>query len=248
MGYTRQALLNDMDRIQVKQVKKGDKKEHHHDGADAKGYCKLHDWVTVHYKAFTKAGSEVQNSYTAEDPKRPKVFQLGHFEVSKCWDISLQQAKQGDTIKVRCPGDLDQGGDKTKKTDTAVEFSKEPVDLDYEFDVVECGANPPSLQESLPAEALVPGKCFYIVSYGKWGKGSKIALNVEEHDKSDGWSIYDVNIGSWDGVKEANPAHQWMYNAENHTIESLLHRDSNGVLFEGLNKNLIVYAYKNMPH
>ena len=96
IGYTRQALLNDMDRVKVSIVKKDEKKaaEHDdhdedHDAAPSKGYCKMHDWITVNHKAYTKDGQEVQNSYTAEDPARPKVFQLGHFEVSKCWDIGL---------------------------------------------------------------------------------------------------------------------------------------------------------------
>lgn len=117
--------------------------------------------------------------------------------------------------------------------------------MDYEFDVVECGINPPSLQQALPAEKLVPGKCFFIVSYGKWGKGSNIALNVDPHDKSDGWHIYDVNIAKWSGVTDTDLGQKFTYNAENHTIESLLH--PGGVVFEGNNKNLIVYDYKNMP-
>ena len=240
-----------MDRVKVSIVKKDEKKaaEHDdhdedHDAAPSKGYCKMHDWITVNHKAYTKDGQEVQNSYTAEDPARPKVFQLGHFEVSKCWDIGLQQSKQGDTIKVECPGDLDQGGDKVLSDQKAKEFQKTPQDLNYEFDVVECGANPPSLQTPLPNEKLVPGKCFYIVSYGRWGKGSNIALNVDAHDKSDGWNIYDVNIGKWSGPKDTDKGQKFMYNAENHTIESMLH--PGGVVFEGNNKNLIVYEYKGM--
>ena len=80
IGYTRQALLNDMDRIKVSIVKKDVKKAKEHDDHDEdhdagpKGYCKMHDWITVNHKAYTKDGSEIQNSYTAEDPARPKVF------------------------------------------------------------------------------------------------------------------------------------------------------------------------------
>jgi len=51
-------------------------------------YCKLHDWAVVHYKAIVE-GKVVENSRTYEGGK-PRVFKLGHFEVSKCWDISLQ--------------------------------------------------------------------------------------------------------------------------------------------------------------
>ena len=83
-----------MDRVKVLIVKKeekklGDHEDHDHEHDAPKSYCKMHDWMTVNWKAYTKDGQEVQNSYTAEDPARPKVFQLGHFGVSKCWDIAL---------------------------------------------------------------------------------------------------------------------------------------------------------------
>jgi hypothetical protein len=82
LGYTRQALMNDMDRIKIKVTKKST------DHSASGEYCKLNDWTTVHWKSFDKDGLELENSWTSEPPK-PKVFQLGHFEVSKCWDIAL---------------------------------------------------------------------------------------------------------------------------------------------------------------
>jgi hypothetical protein len=39
----------------------------------------------------------------------------------------------------------------------------------YEFDVLECGINPPSLRPYIYDEPLVPGKCMYIVSSGEHG-------------------------------------------------------------------------------
>ena len=93
-------------------------------------------------------------------------------------------------------------------------------------------------------QELKPNQCFYIVSYGKWGKGSGISLNVDLHDKSDGWEIYDVNVGKWVGPTDTDLGQKFTYNPERHTIESMLH--PGGVLFEGNNHNLIVYNYKNM--
>ena len=63
IGYTRQALLNDMDRVKVSIVKKDAKKAGEHEvdhdedhDAGPKGYCKMHDWITVNHKAYTKDG------------------------------------------------------------------------------------------------------------------------------------------------------------------------------------------------
>jgi hypothetical protein len=96
----------------------------------------------------------------------------------------------------------------------------------------------------LKVEQLVPDKCFFIVSYGKFGKGSKICLNADTTDKSDGWEIYDINIEKWSGVTDTDLGQRFKYNAANHTIESMLH--PGGVVFEGDNGNLIVYKYMNM--
>lgn len=110
---------------------------------------------------------------------------------------------------------------------------------------MECGINPPSLQQALKIEYIQPDKCFYIVSYGRWGKGSAIALNVDKHDKSNGWEIYDVNIEKWSGPTDTDLGQKFKYNAAHHSIESLLH--PGGVILEGNNHNLVVYGYKNMP-
>lgn len=45
IGYTRQALLNDIDRISIKKTTLGD--------AD-KPFCKMGDWAIVHYKAWVE--------------------------------------------------------------------------------------------------------------------------------------------------------------------------------------------------
>jgi len=53
----------------------------------------MDDFISINYKGYlpNKRGDEKK----VEDSKvwfnhKPKVFQLGHYEVSKCWDIALQ--------------------------------------------------------------------------------------------------------------------------------------------------------------
>ena len=78
IGYSRQALLNDIDQIVIKKTTLGDAN---------KPYCKMGDWAVVHYKAFVE-GKLTENSRTYEKGY-PRVFRLGYFEASKCWDIAL---------------------------------------------------------------------------------------------------------------------------------------------------------------
>ena len=80
IGYTRQALLNDIDAIKIQRSVLPDDKE--------KPFCKLNDWAVIHYKAIVD-GKITEDSRTFET-KKPRVFRLGRFEVSKCWDIALQ--------------------------------------------------------------------------------------------------------------------------------------------------------------
>jgi FKBP-type peptidyl-prolyl cis-trans isomerase len=43
--------------------------------------------MTVHWRGYLD-GKKVEDS--KEFLRKPKVFQLGHYEVTKCWDIALQ--------------------------------------------------------------------------------------------------------------------------------------------------------------
>ena len=100
----------------------------------------------------------IEDSRSHEQGK-PKIFRLGHYEVSKCWDISLQQIRQGESATVTCPGELAQGGNIDQYTQDAQGSNWTPTyaDLRYEFDVIECGVNPPSLQPAMYSEELLAG-------------------------------------------------------------------------------------------
>ena len=171
VGYERQAIENAMNRIKItKTLEKPDQ-----------GFCQVDDFITVHWKGYLK-DKKVEDSQAWFH--RPKTFRLGHYEVTKCWDIALQQVRQGEKATVHCPGDLDKGGveDQYVHDDTS-SWIPEYSDMRYEFEVLECGVNPPSLRPSIYDEPLEPGKCFYIVSSGEEGKGSKYALEVAEQEK-----------------------------------------------------------------
>ena len=71
----------------------------------------------------------------------------------------------------------------------------------YEFDVLECGVNPPSPRPSIYDEPLVSGKCFYLVSSGADGEGSKLALEVAEQEKyfPQLWGIFNIGLADYKG-------------------------------------------------
>jgi hypothetical protein len=120
--------------------------------------------------------------------------------------------------------------------------------LRYEFDVIECGVNPPSLQPAMYREELLPGQCFYIVSSGPYGKGSKLALEVAERDKyyPKYYGLYNIGLGVYGGREAKNIRQQFIYDGEEHTVKSLFHPEA--VLFEGYNTNLVVYKNLLMPN
>jgi hypothetical protein len=80
VGYSRGAIANDNSRIKIHKTKE----------VKDQGYCQMNDFITVHWKGFIhekKGDKKVEDSRAWL--KKPKTFILGHFEVSKCWDIAL---------------------------------------------------------------------------------------------------------------------------------------------------------------
>lgn len=72
--------------------------------------------------------------------------------------------------------------------------------MTYEFDVLECGVNPPSLQPAIYDTPLEGGHCFYIVSSGKKGTGSKFALEVTKTSRYDAkWGIFNIGLQKYGG-------------------------------------------------
>ena len=97
------------------------------------------------------------------------------------------------------------------------------------------------MQPAHPVEPLRAGECFFIVSGGKWGKGSNLALEVDVKDKYDPrkTGVYNIALKEYEGIEKSNIAQQWYYDGARETVHSMLHPE--GVLFEGYNNNVIVY-------
>ena len=95
---------------------------------------------------------------------------------------------------------------------------------------------------------MVAGQCFYIVSSGPIGRGSKLALEVAERDKyyPKYYGIYNIGIHEYGGREANKKSQQFMYDGDEHTVKSLLHPEA--VLFEGFNANLVVYKNILLPN
>ena len=95
---------------------------------------------------------------------------------------------------------------------------------------------------------MVPGACFYILSAGKTGHGSNWAIGVATEDAyaPATTGIYNIALEEFKGLAAKNRQQMWYFDAEHGTINSMARDD--GVLFEGFNKNLIVYKYQNMDN
>jgi hypothetical protein len=160
----------------------------------------------VHWKGYL-GNKKVEDS--RDWFHHPKTFRLGHYQVTKCWDIALQQIRQGEQATVTCPGDLDKGGVEDQYIhDNTASWIPTYSDMRYEFDVLECGLNPPKLRPAIYDEPLVPGKCMYIVSSGKTGTGSKFALEVAEQEKyfPTLWGIFNIYLANYKGHNSNNKA------------------------------------------
>ena len=71
--------------------------------------------------------------------------------------------------------------------------------------MLECGPNPPYLRPAMFSEPMIDNECFYIISSGKWGKGSNLAFQVDERDKywPKDYGIFDIRVKEYKG-REAN--------------------------------------------
>lgn len=47
--------------------------------------CMMHDWATIYFEGWTQDGQKVLSDYES----KPYNFRVGHYEVSKCWDIAI---------------------------------------------------------------------------------------------------------------------------------------------------------------
>lgn len=77
--------------------------------APAAHKCAMDDWVFLHYKGWDSNGKVITDSRKARN-NHEAYFRVGNYEMSKCWDIAIQQMHQGESANVTCAGDSDIGG------------------------------------------------------------------------------------------------------------------------------------------
>lgn len=168
-------------------------------------FCQLHEWAIVKWKAFSEeTGKQTVKKKSDEDT--PAAFQVGHYKVSKCWEIAVQQMRTGEKATVTCPGHLvDQQIDITDDVHGKNKGRK------YELEVQECDTHP----KYFVPEKLREDKCFYIRPKGKDGQGSNLALTVDTVDLyfPESYGIYNIQVKEFMGDNASNKAQQWTYNA-----------------------------------
>lgn len=68
---------------------------------------------------------------------RPVIFQMGQFEVAKCWDLALANMHAGEKLKLFCPAVYANGGAETYGDFDSFRIP-ENTDLTYDLEVLEC--------------------------------------------------------------------------------------------------------------
>lgn len=102
-------------------------------------FCHLDQWAIVYWKAYSEETGKLTKK--TNDNNKPAAFQIGHYKVSKCWEIAVQQMRAGEKATVTCPGSLvDQSADKTDDV-----YGKDKG-RKYELEISECDAFPAYLQ------------------------------------------------------------------------------------------------------
>lgn len=78
IGYSSEEISEARDKIPITKIK------------SAKGqYCSLGQYAIVWYKGWDETGALRYNNKDLGSRARPSIFHIGHYEVTKCWDIVL---------------------------------------------------------------------------------------------------------------------------------------------------------------
>jgi hypothetical protein len=82
-------------------------------------------------------GELVQDSKKAGGPI---VFQMGHYQVVKCWDMAAVNMHAGEKIKMFCPAHFANGGAEIYGHFDSFKIPAD-TDLTYDFEILECDSN-----------------------------------------------------------------------------------------------------------
>ena len=140
-----------------------------------------------------------------------------------------------------------------KKEDDAKEKQKNPEDKPAE-------KGPNDRQVDSEGKFLVPDpppfSCFYIAYPQKDSKGNQLVLAAENKDKyaPKKTGLYNIYLGPLggkgdedeDGEQTPGLNQQWSYDPTTHTLK--IKAFENKVMFQGNNRNVVLYANKNMKN
>jgi len=95
-------------------------------------------------------------------------------------------------------------------------------------------------------ESLSGGFAFYILSTKLDADGNKMAITADPADQyaPRTTGVHNIYLSKWAGKEKPNTKQQWMWNADETSIKSV--GLPGGALFEGFNKNMIVYNWKGL--
>jgi len=95
-------------------------------------------------------------------------------------------------------------------------------------------------------ESLVEGFPFYILSAKTDSDGNRMAITADPADQyaPRTTGVHNVYLTKWAGKEHSNLKQQWVYNSEESSLKSV--GLPGGALFEGFNKNMIVYNWKGL--
>ena len=98
-----------------------------------------YDWVTVHWRSYLGSSDRGELMEDSRHYKQghPLVFQLGHFQSVKCWELAIVNMQAGESIDMQCPSYFANGGN-----ELYTHFGSGTIpsnsDLYYELEVLEC--------------------------------------------------------------------------------------------------------------
>jgi hypothetical protein len=95
-------------------------------------------------------------------------------------------------------------------------------------------------------ESLSEGFPFYMISAKTDSDGNRMAITADPADQyaPRTTGVHNVYLTKWAGKEHSNLKQQWVYNSEEASLKSV--GLPGGALFEGFNKNMIVYNWKGL--
>ena len=139
VNYTNVSLDQDMARIQIDILEKGDGK------GDKKEKCLPGKWSKISYKGYLKNGQQVMDSDAVGGDL---IFSVGASQTFKCFDLALTQVVPGAKVHLECPYDLVYGG-ATIQAPLGGEWIPKYSDMDFDIEVKWCNHNPGQYMDNM---------------------------------------------------------------------------------------------------